>query len=132
MKSPKLVYIALGSNLGDRLGLLQQAVNRIYEEIGDVHQISKVYRTPAWGFEGDDFLNACIAVSTRFSAKKVLKKLLKIETEAGRLRSDSKDFHSRSLDLDILMMEEEIINSEDLILPHPHMQKRRFVLQPLA
>ncbi|MDR9458201.1 MAG: 2-amino-4-hydroxy-6-hydroxymethyldihydropteridine diphosphokinase [Salegentibacter sp.] len=132
MKSPKLVYIALGSNLGDRLGLLQQAVNRIYEEIGDVHQISKIYRTPAWGFEGEDFLNACIAVSTRFSAKKVLQKLLKIETEAGRLRSDSKDYQNRSLDLDILMKEEEIINAEDLILPHPHMQQRRFVLQPLA
>ncbi|WP_081211742.1 2-amino-4-hydroxy-6-hydroxymethyldihydropteridine diphosphokinase [Salegentibacter sediminis] len=132
MKPPKLVYIALGSNLGDRFGLLQQAVNSIYEEIGDIHQISKIYRTPAWGFKGDDFLNACIAVSTRFSAKKVLKKLLKIETQAGRLRSDSKDYQNRSLDLDILMMEEEIINTEDLILPHPHMHKRCFVLQPLA
>ncbi|MGY5850072.1 2-amino-4-hydroxy-6-hydroxymethyldihydropteridine diphosphokinase [Salegentibacter sp. F14] len=132
MIPPKLVYIALGSNLGDRFALLQMAVNRIYEEVGEIIQVSKVYQTPSWGFEGDAFLNACIVVSSRFSARMILKKLLKIESEAGRLRNDSKNFQSRSLDLDILMMEKEVITSKELILPHPHMQDRRFVLQPLS
>ncbi|MFD1094984.1 2-amino-4-hydroxy-6-hydroxymethyldihydropteridine diphosphokinase [Salegentibacter chungangensis] len=132
MNSPKIVYIALGSNVGERFSILQASVNRIFEEIGEVTKVSKVYETPAWGFEGNAFLNACIAVSTRFTPKKVLKKLLKIEKEFGRLRSDSKDYQNRSLDLDILFFEEEVIEAEGLLIPHPQMQKRRFVLQPLA
>lgn len=132
MKPPKTVYIALGSNLGERFEILQNAVANIYKEIGEIQLISKIYETPAWGFEGNSFLNACISVSTRFSAEKILKKLLRIETEAGRQRSGAKNYQNRSLDLDILMMEDEIINSENLVLPHPHMQDRKFVLLPLA
>ncbi len=131
LEPPKLVYIALGSNLGNRFALLEQGVRRIYREIGAVKAVSKIYETPAWGFEGNAFLNACIAVSSRFSAEKILDKLLQIEDESGRVRSDAKNYQNRSLDLDILMMEDTVITSKKLILPHPHLQKRDFVLLPL-
>ncbi len=132
MNSPKIAYIALGSNVGNRFELLQNALHKIYLEIGEIQQVSQVYETPAWGFSGHAFLNACAAVSTRFSAEEVLRKLLKIETEAGRVRSDAKNYQNRSLDLDILLFEDEVLQTEDLVVPHPEMQSRKFVLLPLA
>ncbi|MGW1453798.1 2-amino-4-hydroxy-6-hydroxymethyldihydropteridine diphosphokinase [Salegentibacter agarivorans] len=132
MNSPKIVHIALGSNVGNRFELLQNALHKIYLEIGEIQQVSQVYETPAWGFEGNAFLNACIAVSTRFSAEEILRKLLKIEADAGRVRSDAKNYQNRSLDLDILLFEDEILETSDLIVPHPAMQNRKFVLLPLA
>ena len=132
MNSPKIVHIALGSNVGNRFDLLQNALHKIYLEIGEVQQVSQVYETPAWGFEGNAFLNACIAVSTRFSAEEILRKLLKIEADAGRVRSDAKNYQNRSLDLDILLFEDEVLETSDLIVPHPAMKNRKFVLLPLA
>ncbi|WBL25140.1 2-amino-4-hydroxy-6-hydroxymethyldihydropteridine diphosphokinase [Zunongwangia sp. HGR-M22] len=131
MKSPKIVHIALGSNEGERFEILQNAVGKIFEEIGEIVQISSVYETPAWGFSGNAFLNACIAVSTRFSAEDVLRKLLAIEAHFGRKRSDSKNYQNRTLDLDVLLVEDEVSETEILTLPHPQIQNRRFVLEPL-
>jgi 2-amino-4-hydroxy-6-hydroxymethyldihydropteridine diphosphokinase len=128
----KNYYIALGSNQGNRLELLQFAIDKIHANVGEIQQISKVYETPAWGFEGSAFLNACAIVRSRFAPKKLLKKLLDIENELGRSRSISKAYQSRTIDLDILMLEDEIIDSESLKLPHPEMQNRKFVLVPLA
>ena len=132
LNSPKIVHIALGSNVGNRFELLQNALHTIYLEIGEINKVSKVYETPAWGFKGNAFLNACIAVSTRFSAEEVLRKLLKIEADAGRVRSDAKTYQNRSLDLDILLFENEVLETKDLVLPHPSMQNRKFVLLPLV
>lgn len=132
MNPLKTFYIALGSNKGDRLHMLQSALKRIYAEVGELQKISGVYETPAWGFSGQAFYNACVAVRSRFSAEEVLKKLLKIENSLGRTRSDSKKYESRTIDLDILLVEGEIINSENLQIPHPQMQQRKFVLMPLA
>ncbi|MCL6220656.1 2-amino-4-hydroxy-6-hydroxymethyldihydropteridine diphosphokinase [Zunongwangia pacifica] len=131
MKSPKIVHIALGSNEGERFEILQNAVNKIFEEIGEIIQISSVYETPAWGFSGNNFLNACISVSTRFTAEEVLRKLLAIEAYFGRKRSDAKNYQNRTLDLDVLLFEDEVRETETLTLPHPQIQNRRFVLQPL-
>ncbi|MDT0675619.1 2-amino-4-hydroxy-6-hydroxymethyldihydropteridine diphosphokinase [Autumnicola musiva] len=131
MNPPKIVHIALGSNVGDRFVILQRAVNRLYEKVGDILIISGIYKTPAWGFEGNEFLNTCVAVSTRFSAEEVLRKLLQIETELGRNRSGSTNYQNRTLDLDIVLFEDEVIQTENLEIPHPEMQNRRFVLQPL-
>lgn len=132
MDFPRTVHIALGSNLGDRFANLQNAVNEIFEKIGNVVAISGVYETPALGFDGDAFLNACIEVSTRFSPKKVLELLLDVETASGRIRNESGVYNNRSLDLDILFFEDEAIVSKALMVPHPRMQDRRFVLKPLA
>ncbi|WP_417886443.1 2-amino-4-hydroxy-6-hydroxymethyldihydropteridine diphosphokinase [Zunongwangia sp.] len=132
MNFPKKVHIALGSNEGERFKILQNAVTRIFEEIGEILEISSVYETPAWGFSGNTFLNACISISTRFSAEEVLRKLLAIEADFGRKRDNSGNYQNRPLDLDVLLFENEVLQTTSLILPHPQIQNRRFVLQPLS
>lgn len=112
--------------------MLQTALERIYAEIGELQKISGIYETPAWGFSGEVFYNACIAVQSRFSAEEVLLKLLNIENTLGRVRSESEGYESRTIDLDILLVENEIIHSEQLRIPHPQMPQRKFVLVPLA
>ena len=131
MNPPNHVYIALGSNKGDRLKHLQNAVDLIFKNIGKVNIIAKVYNTPAFGFEGEDFLNTCLYAETDFSAEDVLEKLLQIETKLGRSRTISETYESRTIDLDILFYNDEIINSELLKIPHPQLHKRKFVLHPL-
>ncbi|HET8753200.1 MAG TPA: 2-amino-4-hydroxy-6-hydroxymethyldihydropteridine diphosphokinase [Salinimicrobium sp.] len=132
MTSPKLVQIALGSNQGNRFDLLQKAIREIHKNIGEIQKISSVYETPAWGFEGNSFLNACAAVSTRISPEETLKKLLQIEKKLGRERKTEGGYQNRNIDLDIILYEDEIISSENLRLPHPEMLRRKFVLLPLA
>jgi 2-amino-4-hydroxy-6-hydroxymethyldihydropteridine diphosphokinase len=128
----KTVFIALGSNEGARLVFLQRAIEEIQQKTGDVKAISGVYETPAMGFEGSAFLNACILVETRFKPHKILKQLLAIEKKLGRERKTGSGYQNRPIDLDILLFEDEIITSEDLTVPHPEMHHRNFVLAPLA
>ena len=130
MKTHK-VYLSLGSNKGDRLKNLQDAVDLIFKRIGKTNNISNVYNTPAFGFEGDDFLNTCILLETELEAKALMKTLLAIENDLGRIRSNGKGFEARLIDLDILFFDEEIVNSKTLKIPHPELHKRKFVLQPL-
>ena len=132
MKPPKTFYLALGSNKGDRLDMLQTALEKIYIEIGELQKISEVYETPAWGFSGEAFYNVCIAVKSRFTAEEMLLKLLNIENALGRVRSGGEGYQSRTIDLDILLLENEIVETEKLQIPHPQMQQRKFVLVPLA
>ncbi len=131
MEGIKKVYISLGSNKGDKFKNLQEAVNAIYKKIGNVKIISKVYKSPSFGFKSDDFLNACAILETNLSAAKVMKELLKIETSLGRVRLDIKGYEARIIDLDIIFFEDEVIDTKTLQVPHPEMHKRRFVLQPL-
>jgi len=131
MTPTKTVYIALGSNKGNKLDYLQSAVDAIFVKIGAVNKISKVYASPALGFKGDDFYNACIKVETEFKPKKVLKELQAIESNLGRAVKLTDGYESREIDLDILLYDDEVINEKTLIVPHPEMQKRKFVLQPL-
>ncbi|WP_299273755.1 2-amino-4-hydroxy-6-hydroxymethyldihydropteridine diphosphokinase [uncultured Psychroserpens sp.] len=131
MNSINHVYIALGSNKGDRLKYLQDAVDLIFSEIGTVNGIAKVYNSPAFGFEGADFLNTCVFISTRCDAATVLSKLQHIETKLGREKTKSETYESRTIDLDILYFNTETYNQDHLIVPHPELQNRQFVLQPL-
>jgi deoxyguanosine kinase len=125
-------YISLGSNQGDRFHYLQEAVKAVFTEIGSVQKISPVYETTSWGFEADDFLNAVLLVQTGLSAGKVLKELLKIEKKLGRTRNQKDSYESRIIDLDLIYFDDAVIASKDLQLPHPNLQNRRFVLQPLC
>ena len=135
MDEPHKVYIALGSNKGDRLKHLQDAIDRIFKQIGKINMISRVYNTPPLGFEDDastpEFYNTCIYISTHLSANQVMQKLLSIETELGRTRNSNTGYASRTIDLDIVFFDDEVMDSEFLITPHPEMHKRKFVLQPL-
>lgn len=131
LKPPKKIFIGLGSNLGERIQNLQNALSEIEQKIGHVTDISPVYETPALGFQGNNFLNACIGVLSRMTSEEIMQNLLIIETSFGRLRNTEKGYFNRTLDLDILLIEDEIIASENLNVPHPKMHERRFVLQPL-
>ena len=131
MKPLKLVYIALGSNRGNKLHYIQSAVDTIFDSVGSVKKLSRVFKTPALGFEGDDFYNACITVETHLSPKKLLKILQQIEKSIGRSKKTSNGYESREIDLDIIFYESDIIQNKNLIIPHPEIQNRKFVLQPL-
>jgi 2-amino-4-hydroxy-6-hydroxymethyldihydropteridine diphosphokinase len=131
MQKNHKVYLSLGSNKGDRLKHLQDAIDLIFKHIGKVTVISNVYNTPALGFESEDFLNACVLLETEHNAHEVIKALLKIEKTMGRLRTKTKGYEARIIDLDILFFDEDIVNSKTLKIPHPELQNRKFVLQPL-
>lgn len=132
MKQLKSAYISLGSNTGNKSANLQQAVALINERAGEVTQVSPVYQTPAWGFESDDFLNACIGIQTELHPQELLEVLLHTERQLGRIRSEQEGYQPRSIDLDILFYDGAVIDEPDLKIPHPHIQNRKFVLQPLA
>lgn len=132
MNQTATTYLSLGSNLGDRLNHLQDAVFLINTRIGEVVGISHIYKTPAWGFDGDYFYNACIAVRTRYSPQNLLEQLLQIEILMGRERKANPGYASRTIDLDILYYDRAIIRTDTLTIPHPNLAKRRFVLKPLA
>lgn len=124
-------YLSLGSNQGDRLGHLQNAIENIATKIGPITRVSSVYKTEAWGFTGDYFLNACIEVQTHMAPEKIMPDLLAIEQELGRERSSSEGYRSRSIDIDILLFDQVQMSSSHLAIPHPRMLERSFVLTPL-
>lgn len=132
MKIQHTTYLSLGTNQGNKLENLQNAINTIDREVGDIQKISSIYKTPAWGFNGNDFYNICIQVSTKQSSLKLITSLLKIEKSLGRQRKKTKEYQNRNIDIDILLFNDEIILSESLIVPHPKMLERKFVLVPLA
>lgn len=122
----------MGSNLGNRGFHLQKSLFSLGERIGEIRSISHVYQSPAWGFEGGDFLNACVCLQTELGPEKLLQELLDIEREAGRLRQPGEGYRSRTLDLDLLYYGSEAIQTTFLTVPHPSLHKRRFILRPLA
>ncbi len=126
------VYLSLGSNMGHRLATLQKAIFRIQKDVGKVLDISSVYENPAVGFEGDPFLNICISLLTELKPNELLQQLLDIEKAFGRVRSESEGYTSRTLDIDIIYYGNEVIHTDALIVPHPNMHNRNFVLRPLA
>ncbi len=125
-------YLSLGSNQGDRLDNLQQAVFLLSQKTGTVTKISPIYQTAAFGFEGDDFLNICVQLDTMLTPFWLLDKILSIETELGRRRTNKLGYESRTIDIDILFYDSEIIKTDKLVIPHPEITKRAFVLNPLV
>lgn len=122
--------VALGSNLGDRLNFLQSAVNEI-NSLPEVHisKISRVYETlPIGGPEQGNYLNAVISLNTELEADELLLKLLHIELNLGRQREIA--WGPRTIDLDLIWFEDQTINLENLILPHPRAHERCFVIKP--
>lgn len=125
-------YLGLGSNLGDKQAYLEQAVKALEEAKGcRVAKVSSYLVTePYGGVEQDDFLNACLALDTLLSPQELLEQLHVIEQAAHRERLIH--WGPRTLDLDILLYDDEILETEDLIIPHVEMHKREFVLKPLS
>lgn len=128
----KIVYLSLGSNLGDRGETMQQALQQIELLVGPIQKTSRFYETEPWGFESDQqFLNSCISLKTEIPPHVLLKILQGIEKELGRTKSDKKGYESRTIDIDILTIGADIIQTQDLTVPHPAMENRKFVLLPL-
>ena len=123
-------YVALGANLGDRLATLREAVRRI-AALGRVDAVSSVYETDPVGYEAQPpFLNAVLRLDTQLAPGDLLASLLAIETDLGRVRSFPNA--PRLLDLDLLVYDDLVQTAPDLVLPHPRLHERAFVLAPLA
>lgn len=125
------VYLLLGSNMGARLQLLEDAIKNINLKIGEVVEKSSIYETAAWGkTDQPGFLNIAIAVNTLLSPLEVLTRSLEIETQLGRIREEK--WGARLIDIDIIFYGNDIVNIPDqLQIPHPEMHNRKFVLEPL-
>jgi 2-amino-4-hydroxy-6-hydroxymethyldihydropteridine diphosphokinase len=128
----KEVFLGIGTNLGNREKNLEDAVARVEEYIGKVTASSSVYETEAWGFQSEDeFLNRVIKVETKLKPSGLLGRILMIESLLGRVRNEKK-YASRVIDIDILFYGDKKINEVELIVPHPRLHERRFVLVPLC
>ena len=127
----KLVYLSLGSNLGDRERHLRDAISRL-QELGVIRQVSAFYETEPVEVESEQpwFLNCAVAMETELSPAKFLIRMLAIEQSMGRMRTEPKG--SRTIDIDIVFFGNDVLDTPELTVPHPAMQQRRFVLEPLA
>jgi 2-amino-4-hydroxy-6-hydroxymethyldihydropteridine diphosphokinase len=125
------VYLLLGSNLGEREVVIDRAIHLIAEEIGQIVCKSSVYETEPWGkIDQPGFLNVALEVKTSLTAIEVLERALQIEAKLGRVRFER--WGSRIIDIDVIFYNQDVIHIEDrLRVPHPELQNRRFVLEPL-
>ena len=129
----KTAYIGIGSNLGDPEKNCLEAVDRIGRIPGcKATRVSRLYRTEPVGVDGQEYYVNCVAeISTGISAKRLMKKMLAIEKDMGRVREGGR-WQARIIDLDILLFGRELIHEDNLTVPHPLMHRRRFVMVPMA
>jgi 2-amino-4-hydroxy-6-hydroxymethyldihydropteridine diphosphokinase len=121
-------YVGLGSNLGDR----EQAIRNAAETIGAT-RLSEIRETEPWGYTDQPlFLNAVAEVETELGPRALLDELLNVERRLGRERGDGPRYGPRTIDLDLLLYGDEVLDEPGLTVPHPHLHERRFVLEPLV
>jgi 2-amino-4-hydroxy-6-hydroxymethyldihydropteridine diphosphokinase len=124
------IYLLLGSNMGNSRQQLLKAKKNIEQQIGKTIRQSDLYQTAAWGnTKQADFLNQVIITETKLTAEETMQAILSIEKEMGRIRT--KKNAPRIIDIDILFFNKEIIHTKNLVVPHPQLQNRNFVLAPL-
>ncbi|MDY2702856.1 MAG: 2-amino-4-hydroxy-6-hydroxymethyldihydropteridine diphosphokinase [Prevotella sp.] len=128
-----MVYLALGSNIGDRRNALSEAIRLIDERVGRVDKVSSFMETEPWGFKSEfKFLNAVLSVQSMLSPIEILHITQNIEKDMGReKKSLGGIYHDRIIDIDLLMYDSLQLNTPELTLPHPHMKEREFVMIPL-
>ncbi len=124
-------YILLGSNQGNREGFLEQAAGLVAAQAGSITKRSSIYETAAWGKEDQPpFLNQVLLIETLLNPDNLMQTLLNIESQLGRVRIEK--MGQRTIDLDILLYDDQIYTSSIVTIPHPALQDRKFVLMPLA
>ena len=124
-------YLLAGSNMGNRTAYLQQATKIIEEQCGSIIARSHIYETAAWGvLDQPSFYNQALAVQTQLPPEQLMQTLLNIEATIGRLRVQK--MGPRIIDLDVLLIDDLVLNTALLTVPHPHLTERRFALAPLA
>lgn len=131
MEKQHQVVLSLGSNLGDRQLFIEKAITLLHKKVGTVIKVSSLYETPPWGFDSLPFYNCALVIHTSKSAEKILSLVLQIEIEIGRIRSDEAGYQKRIIDIDVIAFDDQIIETESLKIPHPHMHNRMFVLVPM-
>ena len=131
------VYLGIGSNLGNRRAILRQAIRLIGERVGEVTRQSTFIETEPWGFESaNKFLNAVILCETDMTPREVLEATQQIERDMGRQKivhrtSSNRTYTDRPIDIDILLYDDLTVDEPDLMIPHPLMEQRDFVMIPL-
>lgn len=127
------VVLLLGCNLGDKSRNLTKAVDLIGRQVGRVVSQSGIYVSEPWGFTSEDeFFNQSLVVETELSPGQLLKETQEIESKLGRTRSETGSYESRTMDIDILYFDDEVIDRSDLVIPHQSLHQRKFTLLPLA
>lgn len=128
------VYLSLGANIGNRKRAMRQAIEKLGEFVGSVVCQSALYETKPWGFESpNDFINCCVLVETPLSPRQLLEATQRIERDLGRVEKTAADheYHDRVIDIDILLYDDITVDEPDLKIPHPLMNERDFVMEPL-
>lgn len=126
------IYLLLGGNIGDKERIFEEAGKYLDTLIGEISQKSAIYETEPWGFESSDlFWNQALEISTRLSPEEVLAQIHVVEKQLGRIRKVSQ-YGSRTIDIDILFYDNQIVNNTKLTIPHPRLQERNFALIPLC
>ncbi|MBX2870734.1 MAG: 2-amino-4-hydroxy-6-hydroxymethyldihydropteridine diphosphokinase [Saprospiraceae bacterium] len=124
------IYLGLGSNMGDRKKHINQTINKIEKQLGPCIQQSSLYRTAAWGKTNQSyFINQVIQIRAKKAPIDILDKMLEIEMELGRVRKEK--WGERKIDIDLLFYGSEIVELPRLLVPHPFIAERRFVLVPM-
>ena len=127
-----IAYLALGTNIGNKRRNMITAAALLAERVGDVLALSGFYETEPWGFQSENtFLNAALQLETSLSPLELLKATQQIDVEMGRTQKSNGTYHDRIIDIDILLYDDLILQTPELTLPHPLMQDRRFVMEPL-
>lgn len=128
-----IIYLGLGTNIGNKRRNLITAAALLAERVGDVLALSGFYETEPWGFESNNwFLNAAVKLNTDYSPQELLVITQQIEKELGRTEKSNGTYHDRVIDIDILLYDDEVLQTPELVLPHPLMHERKFVMEPLA
>lgn len=125
------VILSIGTNQGNKLENIKSCFQMIQLEIGDVVSVSNLYLSPSWGFESDDFYNCALILHTDKTAEMVLEGLQYIEKNLGRTEKKREGYEARTIDIDIVDFNGELISIHNLTIPHPQLHKRLFVLLPL-
>ena len=129
-----IVYLGLGSNLGDKQKNIEKALTLISERVGEILALSDFYETDPWGYDStNSYINAAVKAETMLNPEELLSVTQEIEQETGRDKKTScGDYHDRIIDIDILLFDNLILQTPDMTIPHSLMHKRLFVLQPLC
>lgn len=129
-----IVYLSLGSNLGNRRRIVKDTIQMIGQKVGPVLRQSSLIETDPWGFESPNkFINACVCCHTVLSPRELLQATQQIEKVMGRTgKSTNGEYHDRIIDIDILLYNDVHIDEPDLKIPHPLMKERDFVMKPLS
>ena len=127
-----VTYLCLGGNIGDREKAIELALLKISRQVGEITSKSEIYETEAWGVNNQQtYLNQCIEVKTNLNSIELITHLLLIEKDLGRERTLNLIYEPRTIDIDILFFNHDIIDHPQLIVPHPRLHLRKFVLTPL-